>query len=120
MGVFVLLEAVFKLLDPFVLVGVLLAKKRILSSKSEVSLTKDRPTRKTDRRVVRPRRSVKPGKHDQRPFDLLFPESYDFDSACPLNTYVECTECGSEEFVIVDLDSTATRWDLDVVSYLRL
>ncbi|EMA47357.1 hypothetical protein C448_05346 [Halococcus morrhuae DSM 1307] len=63
-GVFVLLEAVFKLLDSFVLDGVLLTKKRVLSEKSEISLRKDCPTRRTDRRGRTTRRSVRPGKHD--------------------------------------------------------
>ena len=62
--VFVLLEAVFKLLNSFVLLGVLLAEKRVLSEKSDIPLVKDRPTHRTDRRVVRPRRSVRPGKRD--------------------------------------------------------
>jgi hypothetical protein len=64
MGVFVPFEAIFKLLDPFVQVGVLLAKKCVLSEKSEIPLAMDRPTCRTDRRVLRPRRSVTPGKHD--------------------------------------------------------
>src|SRR5699024_6787762 len=49
-GVFVLLEAVFELLDSFVLGGVLLTKKRVLSEKSEILLRKDRSTHRTDRR----------------------------------------------------------------------
>jgi hypothetical protein len=65
----------------------LLAEKRVLGEKSEIALGKNCPTHRTDRRVVRPRRSVRPGKHDERPFVLLFPESYGFDSTVPLNTY---------------------------------
>ena len=80
MGVFVLLEAVFELFDSFVLGSVLLVKKRVLSEKSEISLAKDRRGRTT-------RRSVRPGKHDERLFVLLFPESYDFGLAVPLNRY---------------------------------
>jgi hypothetical protein len=63
-SVFVPLEASFKLLDSFVQIGVLLAKKRVLSEKSEIPLAMDRPIQRTDRRVFRPGRSVKPGKHD--------------------------------------------------------
>jgi hypothetical protein len=63
-GAFVLLEAVFKLLDSFVLVGVLLTKKRALSEKSEISLTKDRSARKADRRGRTTQRSVRSEKHD--------------------------------------------------------
>jgi hypothetical protein len=47
-GVFVLLEAIFKLLDSFVQLGVLLAKKRVLSEKSEIPLAMNRPTCRTD------------------------------------------------------------------------
>ena len=86
-GVFVPLEAVFQLLDSFVLVGILLTKKRVLSEKSEIPLTKGRPTRRTDRRGQTTRRSVRLGKHDYWPFVLLFPESYDFELAAPLNRY---------------------------------
>jgi hypothetical protein len=86
-GIFVLLEAVFKLFDSFVLGGVLLARKRILNEKSEIPLGKNRPTRGTDRRGRTTRRSVRPGMHDERLFVLLFPESYDFDLAAPLNRH---------------------------------
>jgi hypothetical protein len=63
-SVFVLLEVVFKLLDSFVLGGVLLTKKRVLSEKSEILLRKDRSTHRTDRRGRTTWRSVRPGKHD--------------------------------------------------------
>jgi len=55
---------VFKLLDSFVLGGVLLTKKRVLSEKSEILLRKDRSTHRTDRRGRTTWRSVRPGKHD--------------------------------------------------------
>ena len=86
-GVFVLLEAVFELFDSLVLGSVLLTEKRVLSEKSEIPLTKGRPTRRTDRRGQTTRRSVRLGKHDYWPFVLLFPESYDFELAAPLNRY---------------------------------
>jgi hypothetical protein len=60
-GAFVLLEAVFKLFDSLVLGSVLLAEKRVLS---KISLGKDRPTHRTDRRGRTARQSVRPGKHD--------------------------------------------------------
>jgi hypothetical protein len=40
-SVFVLLEAVFKLLGPLILLCVLLAKKRVLSEKSKILLGRD-------------------------------------------------------------------------------
>jgi hypothetical protein len=63
-GVFVPLEVVFELFDSLVLLSVLLAKKRILSEKSEIPLGKDRPTHRADRRGRTTRRSVRLGKHD--------------------------------------------------------
>jgi hypothetical protein len=62
--VFVLLEVVFELFDSLVLDSVLLAKKCVLSEKSEVPLGKDRPTHRTDRRGRMTRRSVRSEKHD--------------------------------------------------------